>query len=350
MRRIVLAGSMVLLFQNCWTQGLSLLPDSSKASFSLSGFADMYFGKQRGNFAQKPSFFYNHRVNNQLRTNLLLLKGEFQLPRFHATLGLMTGDYSRYNLAAEPLWARALNEAYVGIKLSKNRSLWWDIGVYSSYLGIESALSADCPTLTRSIVAENSPYYLSGSRLLFISKHKKHEAGIHVLNGWQRIAWDNNQRRPSIGAHYKVHFSERFSLMYGAFYGSIYPDSLSISRFYQHVNLVWNNGKWEQWGTADLGMESGYIWGAAQWMTRYTFNRQWSLAQRIEVFYDPNNRCARIGANKSTGLGSLTLCPSYQWNERLVLRLEPKYLIATETILKGSTWSWQLNAGIALKI
>jgi hypothetical protein len=350
MRRIVLAVSMVLLFQNCWTQGLSLLPDSSKASFSLSGFADMYFGKQRGNFAQKPSFFYNHRVNNQLRTNLLLLKGELELPRFHATLGLMTGDYSRYNLAAEPLWARPLNEAYVGIKLSKNRSLWWDIGVYSSYLGIESAVSADCPTLTRSIVAENSPYYLSGSRLLFISKNKKHEAGIHVLNGWQRIAWDNNQRRPSIGAHYKVHFSERFSLMYGAFYGSIYPDSLSISRFYQHVNLAWTNGKWEQWGTADLGMESGYIWGSAQWMTRYTFNRQWSLAQRIEVFYDPNNRCARIGANKSTVLGSLTLCPSYQWNERLVLRLEPKYLIATETILKGSTWSWQLNAGIALKI
>jgi hypothetical protein len=350
MNRLILVFLMGLMLPKSWAQGISLLPDSSKASFTLSGFADMYFGKQRGNFAQKPSFFYNHLVNNQLRTNLLLLKGEFQLLRFRATLGLMTGDYSRYNLAAEPGWARPLNEAFVGFKLSKTKNLWWDAGVYGSYLGIESAVSSDCPTLTRSLVAENSPYYLSGTRLLFISKNKKHEAGFHVLNGWQRIAWDPSIRRPSFGTHYKVHFSDRFSLMYGAFYGSVYPDSLSVNRFYQHVNLAWNKGKWEQWGTADVGVESGYLWAAAQWMTRYTLNAHWSLAQRMEVFYDPDNRCARIGANKATVLGSLTLCPSYQWKERLVLRLEPKYLVATETILKGAKWSWQLNAGIGVRI
>jgi hypothetical protein len=349
MNRLITVFIIGLMLPNSWAQGISLLSDSSKASLTLSGFADMYFGKQRGNAAQKPSFFYNHRVNNQLRTNLLLLKGEFQLPRFHATLGLMTGDYSRYNLEAEPLWARPLNEAFVGVKLSKNRSLWWDIGVYGSYIGIESAASSDCPTLTRSLVAENSPYYLSGTRLMFISNNKKHEVGMHVLNGWQRIGWDPSIVKPSLGAHYKYNIKENLSLMYGAFYGSIYPDSLSIERFYQHVNLAWNQGKWEQWGTADLGLEAGYVWGAAQWMTRYTFNEHWSFSQRIEVFYDPDNRCARIGANKATVLGSLTLCPSYQWKERLVLRLEPKYLIATETILKGSTWSWQLNAGIAVR-
>jgi len=350
MRRIVLAVSVVFLLQNDWAQGLSLLPDSSKASFTLSGFADMYFGKQRGNAPQKPSFFYNHRVNNQLRTNLLLLKGEFQLPRFHATLGLMTGDYSRYNLAAEPIWARPFNEAFLGVKLSKTHDIWWDFGIYGSFLGIESAISSDCPTLTRSLVAENSPYYLSGTRFMYLSKNKKHEAGFHVLNGWQRIAWEPSIRRPSFGAHYKVQISKGFSLMYGAFYGSIYPDSLSVNRFYQHVNLALNKGKWEQWGTADLGVESGSLWAAAQWITRYTFNRHWSLAQRMEVFYDPDNRCARIGAQKATVLGSLTLCPSYQWSERVVLRLEPKYLIATETILKGRAWSWQLNAGIGVRI
>jgi hypothetical protein len=350
MNRLITVFIMGLILPNIWAQGISLLSDSSKASFTLSGFADMYFGKQRGNFAQKPSFFYNHRVDNQLRTNLLLLKGEFQLPRFHATLGLMTGDYSRYNLAAEPQWARPLNEAFFGVKLLKKANLWWDVGVYNSFIGLESAISSDAPTLTRSIVCDNTPYYFLGTRTLFVSRNKKHEGGVHLLNGWQRIGWDSSIKKPSIGAHYKVHFSEGFSLMYGAFYGSIYPDSLSIERFYQHVNLAWNRGKWEQWGTADFGLESGYVWGAAQWMTRYAFNKHWSLAQRMEVFYDPNNRCARIGANKSTVLGSLTLCPSYQWNERLVLRLEPKCLIATETILKGSTWSWQLNAGIALKI
>lgn len=109
----------------------------------------------------KRKFYYNHKVNDKIRTNLLLLKGEFTSPRFHAALGLMTGDYSQFNLSAEPNWAKPLNEAFVGIKLSKKKRLWWDAGVYSSYIGIESAVSSDCPTLTRSIVAENSPITLA---------------------------------------------------------------------------------------------------------------------------------------------------------------------------------------------
>ena len=61
-------------------------------NFTLSGFGDLYYGKHVGNYAKKESFYYNHKVNDKIRTNLLLLKGEFTSPRFHATLGLMTGD------------------------------------------------------------------------------------------------------------------------------------------------------------------------------------------------------------------------------------------------------------------
>jgi len=337
------------LLQTAFSQGIEPSGKSTKATFKLSGFGDMYYGKHLGNYSKKQSFYYNHKVNNQLRTNLLLLKGELTLPRFHATLGLMTGDYSRYNLAAEPFWARPLNEAYVGIKLSKRRNIWWDAGVYSSFIGIESSISSDCPTLTRSFVAENSPYFLSGTRVLYTSDNGKHEAGIHVLNGWQRIAWDASISRPSFGGHYKVNFSDQFSLMYGAFYGSIYPDGLSINRFYQHVNAAWKGGKWEHWGTADIGLETGYMWGAAQWMTRYTFNEHWSLSQRLEMFYDPDNRCARLGALAPTVLGGLTLCPSYLWKEGVILRLETKLLQSTENILKGDTWDLQFNAGIGVR-
>ncbi len=141
--------------------------------FTLSGFGDLYYGKHFGNYSKKESFYYNHKVNNKIRTNLLLLKGEFTSPRFHATLGLMTGDYSQYNLSSEPNWAKPLNEAYVGVKLLKKHNLWWDAGIYSSFIGIESSISSDCPTLTRSIVAENSPYFLRGTRLLFTSENKK---------------------------------------------------------------------------------------------------------------------------------------------------------------------------------
>ena len=318
-------------------------------NFTLSGFGDLYYGKHVGNYAKKESFYYNHKVNDKIRTNLLLLKGEFTSPRFHATLGLMTGDYSQFNLSAEPNWAKPLNEAYVGIKLSKKKNLWWDAGVYSSYIGIESSISSDCPTLTRSIVAENSPYYLSGTRLLYTSDNDKNEFGFHVLNGWQRIGWDPLITRPSFGAHYKRNLNDHASLMYGVFYGSIYPDSLSINRFYQHANVAWKKNKWEMWATLDLGLESGFIWGSTQLIANYAFDSHWSVTQRLEVYYDPNNRCARIGALKETTIGAYAVCTNYALNKNILIRFEPKFLLATEPILKSNPWDLQFNIGIGMK-
>lgn len=331
-------------------QGINLVSKKhASTSFKLTGYGDLYLGRHWAGYNKKESFFYNHKINNQLRTNLLLLKGEVSTNRFRATLGLMSGDYSQYNLSAEPNWAKPLNEAFVGFRLSKSKNIWWDAGVYSSYIGIESAISSDCPTLTRSMVAENSPYYLSGTRVVYVGDNKKHEAGVHLLNGWQRIGWDPSIVKPSLGAHYKYKVNENLSLMYGAFYGSIYADSLSINRFYQHVNVAWKNGKWETWGTLDLGIESGNLWGAAQVMNRYTFNSHWSLAQRLEVFYDPNNRCARIGAVKETVIGGLTLCPTYLLTDQLAIRIDTKFLMSTENILKGENRDMQFNAGVAFK-
>lgn len=349
MKKIILLLTLVFAGDIC-AQGILVASsrDSSR-KFTVSGFADLYIGYQLNGKKKKDDFYYNHKVNNALSTNLLLIKGAYESRRFRAVLGLMTGDYSKYNLASEPDWAKPLNEAYLGLRLSKRQNIWWDAGVYNSYIGIESAISSDCPTLTRSIVAENSPYYLSGTRLQYTSKNKKHEAGLHVLNGWQRIAWDTSIVQPSYGGHYKYAFTDHLSLMYGAFYGSIYPDSLSIKRFYQHVNVAWDKGSWETWGTLDVGLEEGFLWGAAQFMSRYSFNKHWSLSERVEIFYDPNNRCARVGAKKETILGGLTIGPTFQINNRVLLRFETKYLRATENILKGEVWDLQFNAGVGVR-
>jgi hypothetical protein len=349
MKKIILLLTIVMS-QGISAQGFHVVSSRDSArKFTLSGFADLYMGYQLGGKKQKEDFYYNHKVNNRLRTNLLLIKCSYESPRFHAVLGLMTGDYSKYNLAAEPNWAKPLNEAYLGVRLSKHQNIWWDAGVYSSFLGIESSVSSDCPTLTRSIVAENSPYYLSGTRLLYTSKNTKHEAGLHVLNGWQRIGWDPKIKRPSFGAHYKYRCRENLSLMYGVFYGSVYPDSLGIQRLYHHVNANWKKGKWELWGTLDLGTESGSLWGAAQVMGQCTLSPRWSLTQRLEVYYDPDNRCARVGANKETIIGGYALGGNFNLGKNILIRLEPKILLASEEILKGERTMLHLNAGIGMR-
>ncbi len=331
------------------TQTTLQLSNTQKSKLVLFGFGDLYFGKHIGGYKNKEDFYYNHKVNNKLRTNLLLIKGEFSSSRFHATLGLMTGDYSKYNLASEPTWAKPLNEAFVGYKVLKNHNLWWDVGVYSSFIGIESSISSDCPTLTRSIVAENSPYFFSGTRLMFASQNSKNELGFHVLNGWQRIYWDSGIKKPSFGAHYKRRINDNTSFMYGLFYGSIYSDSLSIKRFYQHANINWKKKKLETWGTLDFGIESGFVWGSAQIMANYTFNPHWSVSQRLEIYYDPNNRCALIDQTKETSIGGYSICTNYAINKNILFRFEPKFLMATESILKDKDWDLQFNLGLGVK-
>jgi hypothetical protein len=349
MKKLILLLT-ILISEGISAQGYLVVSSRDSArKFTLSGFADLYIGYQLGGKKQKEDFYYNHKVNNRLRTNLLLIKGEYESPRFHAVLGLMTGDYSKYNLAAEPNWAKPLNEAYLGVRLSKHQNIWWDAGVYSSYLGIESSVSSDSPTLTRSVVSENTPYYFCGSRISLKSKNRRNEIYIHLLNGWQRIGWDPNIKRPSFGAHYKYWCRENLSLMYGVFYGSVYPDSLGIQRLYHHVNANWKKGKWEMWGTLDLGTESGSLWGAAQVMGQCTFNNRWSLTQRLEVYYDPDNRCARVGANKETIIGGYALSGNFNLGKNILIRLEPKILLASEEIFKGESFVFQCNAGFAAR-
>jgi hypothetical protein len=59
------------------------------------------------------------------------------------------------------------------MKLSKKQNLWLDAGIMPSHIGFESAVSADCWTLTRSLLAENSPYYETGIKLGYVSKDEK---------------------------------------------------------------------------------------------------------------------------------------------------------------------------------
>jgi hypothetical protein len=55
----------------------------------------------------------------------------------------------------------------------RKKTLWLDAGIFGSHMGFESALSIDNPTLTKSFVAENSPYYWSGAKLTYHIGEKK---------------------------------------------------------------------------------------------------------------------------------------------------------------------------------
>ena len=75
-----------------------------KKAITFSGFADFYYcyDFDKPTPKERPGYLYNHKRHNQPGLNLALLDAAFQKNKWKANLALMTGDYAKYNLAAEP--------------------------------------------------------------------------------------------------------------------------------------------------------------------------------------------------------------------------------------------------------
>jgi hypothetical protein len=122
--------------------------DSGKVT--LNYYAEVYYSYdfQKPDNKTKPGFIYNHKRHNEVNMNLFLVKAKYQDKNYRTNIGLMFGNYAQYNLSTEPTWAQFIYEANIGVKLSGKRNLWLDAGIFPSHIGFESAISADCWTLT----------------------------------------------------------------------------------------------------------------------------------------------------------------------------------------------------------
>ncbi len=168
---------------NVFAQSDSIKP------IKLSGYLETYYSYDfmRPVNNEKPDYNYNYKKHNQLNVNLAFVKASYQAKRLRSNLAFMTGNYAMYNLSAEPNWAKPIFEANVGVKLIRDKDLWLDAGVMPSHIGFESAVGSDCWNLTRSILAENSPYFESGIKLNYTNKKQDVYVAMHLLNGWQKL-------------------------------------------------------------------------------------------------------------------------------------------------------------------
>lgn len=55
-----------------------------------------------------------------------------------------------------------VNEAYIGLNLDKANKHSIEVGILPCYIGFETATSASNLTFIRSLLAENSPYFMTG--------------------------------------------------------------------------------------------------------------------------------------------------------------------------------------------
>jgi hypothetical protein len=274
----------------------SFAQEDSTKSIKVSTYVDMYYSYDFSNPMnfEKPDYNYNYKKHNQLNVNMAFVKLGYQSSRMRSNLALMTGNYAMYNLSPEPNWAKPLLEANIGYKIAKQQNIWVDAGVMPSHIGFESAIGADCWNLSRSLLAENSPYYETGIKLSYTNKKEDLYFAFHVLNGWQKIAIPSQGATPSAGIQLTYKPSNYLTLNYSNFIGRIDLDSLNALRVFHNLYAIYEaSPKTSLIFGFDIGTQKNTQSKVAVWYTpvliaKLNLNSKSKIAGRVEYYMDKN--------------------------------------------------------------
>lgn len=316
-------------------------------SFTVSGYIEGYysydFNKPLDN--NRPGFFFSQNRHNEFNLNLGFIKGTYSAERVRANLALAAGTYINANYAAEPGVMKNVFEANAGVKLSKNKNIWLDAGIFGSHIGFESAISKDCWTLTRSILAENSPYYESGAKLSYTANNEKWFFSVLALNGWQRIKRVDGNSLMSWGSQVQFKPSSKVTLNYSTFIGTDKPDSARLMRIFHNVYGIFNvTDKFGITAGFDIGTEEKTATGGGTntWFSpvgifRYAINDQWALAARVEYYKDENGVIIATGTPRGFQTMGYSLNVDYSPAKNVLVRIEGRNLDSKDAVFtKGN--------------
>ncbi len=310
--------------------------DSTKPAnpFSFSGFVEAYYGydfnKPIDN--NRPPFVYSHNRHNEFNINLAYLKGAYNSERVRANLALGVGTYMNANYAAEPGVLKNIYEANAGVKISKTANLWIDVGVLPSHIGFESARSPDCWNLTRSIIADNTPFFEGGAKLTYTTNNSKWIISGMALNGWQRIQRVSGNSMMSWGTQFQFKPSDKVTLNYSTFYGTDKPDSVRLIRHFHNIyGILQFTDKIGLTLDLDLGQEQTTkgggdynTWYGTAGILRFTPNSAWAVAVRGEYYSDEEGVIIATGTPNGFKTFGASLNIDRNFGENFLWRVEVK--------------------------
>jgi hypothetical protein len=332
---------------------------NQKPIFTVTCFTDVYyvydFNQPKTNIRQK--FLFNHNRHNEFNINLGLIKFQIEHDKYRANFGLQAGTYVSDNYAAEPIALRNISEANIGISLGGRNRLWLDAGILNSHIGFESAVSIENPTLTRSLSAENSPYYLAGIKLSF-KPIKKLELAAFALNGWQRIQRLPGNSLLSFGTQVKYTANKKLKLNWSTFIGTNDPDNIRRMRFFSNLYGIISPSK-------DLKIIAGIDFGIQQrskysknyntWLTpvliaQIKLTPHLNTAFRIEYFQDETGII--IPTTTPNGFQTAGASINFDYNpiSNLSCRIEGRWLASRNLIFQKNGLSSSDNFILAFSI
>ncbi len=316
--------------------------DTSASTLTFTGYAEVYYAYDFNEPADhnRPSFFYSHNKHNEFNLNLGFVKTSYNSNRIRANVALAAGTYMNANYAAEPGVLKNIYEANAGVKISKNSNLWIDGGIFASHIGFESAVSKDCWGLTRSILAENTPYYESGAKLTYITDNSKWLFSGLLLNGWQHIQRPDGNNTPAFGTQVTYTPNANVTINYSTFFGNDKPDSVKQMRYFHNLYaMVHFTEHFHVTAGFDYGMEQKSegssdfnTWYSPVVIVKVIINDRWSMTGRAEYYTDENGVIIPTGTENGFQTSGYSLNFDYRIRDNAVWRVEGRTLNSKDKI------------------
>ena len=328
----------------------------TESPVTISGYAEAYYSYDLNKPADnnRPGFIYSHNRSNEFNVNLAFVKANYTTERVRANLAIGAGTYVNANYAAEPGVLKNLYEANIGVKVNAKKNLWFDIGILPSHIGFESAISKDCRTVTRSLMAENSPYYESGAKLTYTTDNGKWLLSALALNGWQRIQRVSGNSLMSWGTQVQFKPTDKVLLNYSTFLGTDKPDSARLWRYFHNLySVVQLSDKLEATLGFDIGQEQVSkgesklnTWYTPVVILRYAAVEQWAFAVRGEYYSDEHGVIIYTGTKNGFKTSGFSANVDYLPVSNIVLRLEGRTLRSRDKIFVKNENSVDNNTAI----
>jgi hypothetical protein len=327
-----------LLALGLWLTALTAFGQTdSTHKVVFSGYGEVYYTYDfnRPITHERPAFLYNHSRHNEFNVNLVFLKTAYATEGVRANVALMAGTYAQYNLAAEQGLLQHVYEANAGVRLGKR--LWLDAGILPSHIGLESAVSKDNLTLTRSLAAENSPYYESGARLTF--ETGRWVLSALVLNGWQNIREQEGNSAKAFGTQVQFRPNDKVLLNSSTFIGNERPDSVRRMRYFHDLYATFQFlPTLKAAAVFDVGMEKrlnsrGYdLWYSPALLLNWGLSDRASLAARAEYYSDRAEVIIGTGTPHGFQTFGYSLGMDYAPAANALLRVEGRLLDSRDGI------------------
>jgi len=321
--------------------------EKTQSPFTFSGYVETYYSYDFGEPDNhvRPGFIYSHNKHNEVNLNLGLVKLNYSKENVRGNFALMAGTYSQYNLAAEQDLLKNVYEANAGVKISSKHNLWIDAGIMPSHIGFESAIGKDCATLTRSIMADNSPYYEAGVKIGYTSKSEKWYLAAMYLNGWQRIQKIDGNQTPAFGTQVTYKPSAKTTLNWSTYVGNEQPDNVKKWRYF---NNFYGQFKVSEKTSLIAGFDIGAqqkvtesdqydVWFAPILIAQYKPTTKIQLAARAEYFADEKGVIIATATPNGFKTYGFSTNFDYLVTDNVMFRVEARTLNSKDDIFLKNT-------------